>query len=69
MTKKTLIFLELSMKYLDTLNDPLKKQLISKISTRLLRLHQFKSDNIIKSKAVKKYFLIISNNGNLLCQF
>ena len=56
MTKKTLIFLELSMKYLDTLNDPLKRQLISKISTRLLRLHQFKSDNIIKSKVVKKIF-------------
>ena len=46
-----------------------KKTLINKTSTRLLRL-QFKSDNITKSKAmkaiVKKYCLIISNNGNLL---
>ena len=42
------------MKYLDTLNN-LKKSLINKISTRLLGL-EFKSDNIIKSKAIK-YFL------------
>ena len=40
--------------------------------TRLLGL-EFKSDNIIKSKAmkfiVKKYCLIISNNGNVVHQF
>ena len=46
-----------------------EKPLINKISTRLLEL-EFKSDNIIKSKAmkffVKKYCLITSNNGNLL---
>ena len=44
LTKKTLVFLELSMKYLDTPNNQLKKTLI--------RL-EFKSDNIIKSKAIK----------------
>ena len=47
-----------------------KKTLINKISTRLLGL-EFESDNIIKSKAVKvitkKYCMIISNNGNVLC--
>ena len=41
------------------------------MSTTLLGL-EFKSDNIIKSKAmrliVKKYCLIISNNRNLLSQ-
>ena len=45
-----------------------KKTLVNKISTRLLR-SEFKSDNIIKSKAmkfiVKKYFLIINNSGNV----
>ena len=52
-----------------------KKTLISKVSTRLLtRLLglEFKSDNISKSKAmkfiVKKYCLILSNNGNVLHQ-
>ena len=34
---------------------------------------EFKSNNIIKSKAikfiVKKYYLIVGNNGNLLRQF
>ena len=48
-----------------------KKTLINKISARLLRL-VFKSDNIIKSKLknvfLKKYLLIISNNGNVLRQ-
>ena len=44
LTKKTLVFLELSMKYLDIPNNQLKKTLI--------RL-EFKSDNIIKSKAIK----------------
>ena len=41
------------------------------MSTRLLGI-EFKSDNIIKSKAmkfiVKKYCLIKSNNGHILCQ-
>ena len=50
--KKTLIFLELSMKYLDTLNNQLKKTLINKISTRLLGL-EFKSNNVIKLKDIK----------------
>ena len=44
---------------------------MGKISTRFSGL-EFKSDNIIKSIAikyfVKKYCLIISNNGNLWCQ-
>ena len=48
-----------------------KETLINKISTALLGLES-KSDNIAKSKAikfiVKKYCLIVSNNGNLLCQ-
>ena len=48
-----------------------KKTLINEISRRLLEL-EFKSDNIIKPKSikfiVKKYFLIISNNENLLFQ-
>ena len=48
-----------------------KITLIYKISPRLLRL-EFKSDNVIKSKAIrfiaKKYILIMSNNGNLLRQ-
>ena len=39
------------MKYLDTLHNQLKETLISKISTRLLGL-EFRSDNIIKSKAM-----------------
>ena len=69
--KKTIIFLELSMKYLDKLNNQLKN--FNK-SSRLLRL-EFKSDNIIKSKAMKlvkplnKYCLTVSNNKNLLGQF
>ena len=63
---------KLSMKYLDTLNNRLKIFIINKILTRILGL-EFKSDNIIKSKAIKfivqkKYCLIISNNENLLCQ-
>ena len=52
----------------------LKNQLnnsTNKISTRLLGL-EFKSGNIIKSKTMKhiakEYCLIISYNGNLLCQ-
>ena len=44
LTKKTLVFLELSKKYLDTPNNQLKKTLIRS---------EFKSDNIIKSKAIK----------------
>ena len=40
------------MKYLDTLNNQLKKTLINKISTRLLGL-EFKSNNVIKLKAIK----------------
>ena len=40
------------MNYLGTSNNRLKKNLINKISTRLLGL-EFKSVNIIKSKAVK----------------
>ena len=44
---------------------------MNKISTRLLGL-EFKSDKIIKSKAMKffdeKYALLIRNNGNLLCK-
>ena len=55
LTRKTLIFLELSMKYLDTLNNQQKKALINKISTTLLRL-EFKSDNLIKSKTMKFIF-------------
>ena len=46
-TKKTLTFLEILMKYLDTLSN-----LVSKMSTKLLGL-EFKSDNIIKIKAIK----------------
>ena len=46
-----------------------EKILINEISLTLLEL-EFKSDNIIKSKAikyiVKKYCLNISNNGNVL---
>ena len=49
-----------------------KKALLNRISIRLLGL-EFKSENIIKSKAmkfiVKKLFLLISNNGNVLCQW
>ena len=33
LTKATFVFLELSMKYLDTLNNQLKKAVINKIST------------------------------------
>ena len=58
------------MKYLDAVNNHLKIYKI-KVSTRLLGL-EFKPNNIIKSKplkfTVKQYCLIISNNGNLLCQ-
>ena len=63
LTKKTLIFLELSMKYFDMLNYQVKK-----ISKRLLQL-EFKSDNNIKSNnlSLKKYCLIISNNGKTYC--
>ena len=52
--KKILIFYELSMKYLDILNNQLKTliTLINKISTRLLQL-KFKSDNTTKWKAIK----------------
>ena len=49
-----------------------KKALLNKISIGLLGL-EFKSENIIKLKAmkfiVKKLFLLISNNGNVLCQW
>ena len=49
-----------------------KKALLNKISIGLLGL-EFKLENIIKSKAmkfiVKKLFLLISNNGNVLCQW
>ena len=47
-----MIFLGLSIKCLDTLSNQLKKTLISKILARLLRL-EFKSNNIIKSKAME----------------
>ena len=43
------------MKYLDTSNNRLKKTLINKISLRLLEL-EFKSDNVIESKAIKFTF-------------
>ena len=52
LAKNVLIFLELSMKYLDILNNQIKKTLVNKISGRLSQL-QFKSDNITKSKAIK----------------
>ena len=59
------------MKYLGTLNNQLKKTIISKISTILLGL-EFKPDNIIISKDInvvfKKYCLFISNNEKVLCQ-
>ena len=49
-----------------------KKTLMNKISARLLGLEELKSENVIKSKAiksvVKKHCWIISNNRNLLCQ-
>ena len=58
------------MKYLDAVNNHLKIYKIE-VSTRLLGL-EFKPNNIIKSKPlkfiVKQYCLIISSNGNLLCQ-
>ena len=48
-----------------------KETLINKISTSLLRL-EFKSDNMIQSKAIKfiikKYWFTISNKGNALRQ-
>ena len=47
-----MIFLKLSIKYLDILNNKLKKTLINKISTRLLGL-EFKSGDVIKSEAMK----------------
>ena len=49
LTKKSLVFLTLSMKYF---KQTTKNTLMIKISTRLLGL-EFKSDNIIKLKAVK----------------
>ena len=52
LAKNVLIFLELSIKYLDILNNQIKKTLVNKISARLSQL-QFKSDNITKSKAIK----------------
>ena len=59
------------MKYLGTLNNQLKKTIISKISTILLGL-EFKPDNIIISKDInvvfKKYCLFISNNEKVLRQ-
>ena len=59
------------MKYLGTLNNQLKKTIISKISTILLGL-EFKPDNIIISKDInvifKKYCLFISNNEKVLGQ-
>ena len=48
----TNIFLELSIKYLDTSNNHWEKTKINKISTRLLGL-ELKSENEIKSKAMK----------------
>ena len=50
--KEEFIFLELSIKYLDTSNNHWKKTKINKISTRLLGL-ELKSENKIKSKAMK----------------
>ena len=47
------------MKYLDPFNSQLKKTIINKTSIRLLGL-EFKSDNMIKSKAIK---LIIKKNN------
>ena len=47
LTKKTLIFLQLLMKYYQLTKNPL----VDKISIRLLGL-EFQSDNIIKSKAM-----------------
>ena len=41
-----------SIKHFDIWNNQLKKTLINKISTRLLGL-EFKSDNILTSKAIK----------------
>ena len=59
------------MKYLGTLNNQLKKTIISKISTILLGL-EFKPDNIIISKDIKvvfkKYCLFIINNEKVVCQ-
>ena len=46
------VFLELSMKYLDIIKQSIRKTLINKILTRLLWL-EFKSDNILTSKAIK----------------
>ena len=46
------VFLELSMKYLDIIKQSIRKTLINKILTRLLWL-EFKSDNILISKAIK----------------
>ena len=47
------------MKYLDTLNNQRKKTLIMRTSTRTLGL-EFKSDNIIKPKAMKFIVKIIN---------
>ena len=58
LAKNVLIFLELSMKYLDILNNQIKKTLVNKISARLSQL-QFKSDNITKSKAIKNIKTIL----------
>ena len=70
LTKDTLIFLKLSIRYLD-IKQSTKKTLTSKISTRLLE-KELKSDIIIKPKAinfiVKKILLVISNNGSVLHQ-
>ena len=46
------VFLELSMKSLDIIKQSIRKTLINKILTRLLWL-EFKSDNILISKAIK----------------
>ena len=51
LTEKTLIFSELSMKYLD-IKQSTQKALIKKISAKLLGL-ECKSDNMKKSKTMK----------------
>ena len=62
LTKNTLIFLEPSMRYLGISNNQLKTNSTrNKISTRLLGL-EFKSDNVIKSKAIK---FIVKNISRL----
>ena len=70
LTKETLILWAIN-EIFRHIKQSTKKTLINKLSTILLGL-EFKSDNITKLKAikfiVKKYCLIISKNGNVLCQ-